>query len=191
MEIAMEKKRLRQWVKERQKELQPQEKKEGDAAICKRVLELKEYQEAKVVFCFIGTADEIDTKMILARAWNDGKKVAVPKCRGKGLMDAYQVNSFSEVAEGAYGILEPKEGCGMVLPEEIDFAVLPCVACDREGFRLGHGGGYYDRYLEGAKFRTAVVCREKLLLDKTPIERFDSQADWVVTEKESIRIPKG
>lgn len=168
--------------------MQAQEKAGGDAAICKRILELKEYREAKTLFCFVSTAEEIDTKMILRQAWKDGKTVAVPKCRGKGRMDAYQIDSFSELAEGFYGILEPKEGCRVVLPQEIDFAVLPCVACDREGYRLGHGGGYYDRYLMGTKFQTAVVCREKLLLKKTPIERFDSRADWVVTEKESIHI---
>lgn len=170
------------------RELRPEEKSAADTAICKRVLELEAYKEAKVFFCFVGTAEEIDTSMILQQAWSEGKRVAVPKCKAKGIMDAYEVSSFAELSAGSYGILEPREDAEMILPEEIDFAVLPCLACDRKGCRLGHGGGYYDRYLEGTEFETAVVCRERLLLEQTPIEWFDRRADWVITERESIHI---
>lgn len=189
-EIRLEKKQWRQWAKEQQKGLQQQEKIDGSLAICKRVIGLRIYQEAETVFCFVGTDNEIDTKIILEQAWRDGKRVAVPKCKEKGNMDAYQIDSLSELAEGKYGILEPKAGCMLVPPEEVDFAVLPCVACDRDGYRLGHGGGYYDRYLEKTRCKTAVVCRKRLLLEKTPIEHFDSRADWVITESESIEISK-
>lgn len=186
--LDLEKKRCRRWAKERLKGLRPEEKSAGDAAICKRVLGLEAYKKAEVLFCFVGTAEEIDTSMILEQAWSEGKRVAVPKCRAKGVMDAYEVSSFAELSAGSYGILEPREGAKMISPEEIDFAILPCLACDRKGYRLGHGGGYYDRYLEGTEFETAVVCRERLLLEQTPVGQFDRRADWVITERESIRI---
>lgn len=189
-EIRLAKKQWRQWAKAQQKGLQQKERTEAGLAICKRIKELRIYQEAETVFCFVGTEQEIDTKPLLEQAWRDGKRVAVPKCKEKGCMDAYQINSLSELAAGKYGILEPKAGCTLIPPEEIDFAVLPCVACDRAGYRLGHGGGYYDRYLAKTKCKTAVVCMERLLLEKTPTEYFDSRADWVITESECIEITK-
>lgn len=186
MEAAAEKKKLRQWAKGQISRLGPQEKQWEDEAVCKRVLALPAYQKAAVVFCYAAVAGEVDTRMILERAWGDGKKLAVPKCRESGRMDAYEISSFSELSAGKYGIPEPREGCRLVRPEEIHFAVLPCMACDRRGFRLGHGGGYYDRYLQDTGFVTAVVCRERLLLDRIPAEPFDSRADWVITGWESI-----
>lgn len=186
MDIIAEKRQKRLWAKKQRMALRPEEKKAGDMAICKRVLELPAYQRAEVFFCFIGTDEEIDTRMLLEQAWKDGKRVTVPKCMEKGCMEAYEIRSFSELSVGKFGILEPEEGCPLVRPGEIDFAVIPCVSCDREGRRLGRGGGYYDRYLEKTDFVTAVLCREKLLLEKVPAEGFDSCADWVITEDKTI-----
>lgn len=190
MDIKQEKQKWRQWVKEKEKEIPMAEKESSDLAICQRILALEAYQKAKTIFCFVGTATEINTISILEQGWKDGKRIAVPRCAQKGVMHAYEISSMDDLEKGKYGILEPKENCVPVTPEEIEFAVIPCVSCDKSGYRLGHGGGYYDRYLEHSTFQTAVVCREKLLLDHTPIDRFDCCMDWVITENESISIMK-
>ena len=83
-------------------------------------------------------------------------------------------------------------------PCEIDFGVIPCVSCDMEGHRLGHGGGYYDRYLELAEkqvkslakkcFPRAVICRERLMTAKVPAEATDQKMDFVVNENKIVRL---
>lgn len=188
MDTKQEKQKWRQWIKEKEKEISIAEKKSSDLAICKRIIALEAYHNANTVFCFVGTSTEINTVPILEQVWKDGKRLAVPRCAQKGIMYAYEILSMDDLEEGQYGILEPKTKCHFVQSNEIDFAVIPCVSCDKEGYRLGHGGGYYDRYLAHITFETAVVCREKLLLNHTPIDEFDCRMDWVITENESIRI---
>lgn len=191
MSVKEQKQAQRQWVKEKKKTMALRSWKEEDRRICESLLSLPAYQKAKTVFCFVSMPDEIDTGFFLQQAWLDGKRVVVPRCGQKGVMAAYEISSLRDLETGQYGIWEPKAYCAKVQPNEIDFGVIPCLSCDRNGFRLGHGGGYYDRYLEGTDFSTAVVCREELLLEKTAIEPFDTQMDWVITEKEIIAVEKG
>lgn len=185
MDNKAEKKRLREWAKVRRGMLPPEKRKQEDAAVCRRVLELPAYRNAKTVFCYAAMEGEIRTEEILLRAWEDGKRVAVPKCRRDGLMDACEITSLASLSVGRFGILEPKEGAPVVPPEEIGLAVVPCLACDRRGYRLGYGGGYYDRYLAKADCTAVVLCRESLLLEKIPAEPFDCRADWVITRSET------
>lgn len=115
-----------------------------------------------------------------------------------GIMDVFEITSLEQLEPGAYGILEPREGCPMVEPGEIDFGVIPCVSCDKAGHRLGHGGGYYDRYLEMAEkqvkslgkkcFPRAVICRERLMTAEVPAEATDQKMDFVVNEVEIIGL---
>lgn len=190
MSVKEQKKVQRQWVKEKQREMALRSWENEDRQICEALLSLPVYQKAKTVFCFVSMPEEIDTGFFLQRAWLDGKRVVVPRCGQKGVMAAYEVSSLDDLETGQYGIREPKAYCALVAPEEIDFGVIPCLSCDREGFRLGHGGGYYDRYLEGMDFPTAVICREALLLEKTAIEPFDTQMDWVITENEILSVKR-
>lgn len=186
MNIKQEKKRLRKWARETGRALNAVYKDKSDRAICEKLHELDEYAEAGTVFCFVGTADEIDTSEFLEKVWNDGKRLAVPRCEGRGIMNAYEISSMDELEEGMYGIMEPVEGCRRMNPDEIDFAVIPCLSCDEKGYRLGHGGGYYDRYLEKTGCSTAVVCREALIADEMPAEPTDIPAGVVVTEERLI-----
>ena len=106
------------------------------------------------------------------------------KCMEKGIMNVYEIHSLQELHPGAYGILEPKEDPErLIQPGAIDFALIPCISCDRSGRRLGHGGGYYDRYLEKTHCVKAVLCREELLVDEIPVEEHDLRMDLVISEK--------
>ncbi|MBM6828870.1 5-formyltetrahydrofolate cyclo-ligase [Anaerotignum lactatifermentans] len=191
MSVKEQKKAQRKWVKEKQKMMALRSWEAEDRKICEGLLSLAAYRRAKTIFCFVSMPEEIDTDFFLQQAWKDGKRVVVPRCGQKGVMAAYEVSSLRDLEAGQYGIREPKAYCALVAPEEIDFGVIPCLSCDRKGFRLGHGGGYYDRYLEGTNFPTAVICREELLLEETAIEPFDTQMDWVITEKEIMSVKKG
>ena len=147
-------------------------------------MELNEYKSADCVFCYVSTEKEMDTFSILQDILQSGKHLGVPKCTGKGIMNVYEIHSLQELYLGAYGILEPKEDPErLIQPEAIDFAFIPCISCDRSGRRLGHGGGYYDRYLEKTHCVKAALCREELLVDEIPVEEHDLRMDFVISEK--------
>jgi len=182
MDQNQAKKALRKQVNEKISALDTAYCREADRAICQRIIDLPQYQQATAVFCFVGTDREIDTTLLLRHALESGKRLGVPRCIAKGEMEVFEIRSLEELEPGQYGILEPKASCPRIDPGEIRFGVIPCVSCDRMGHRLGHGGGYYDRYLEKAGFSTAVICRERILCDAIPKMEHDVDIDFVVTE---------
>lgn len=183
-EKMIQKKELRRKIKEKLSFTTEKYRKEADRKITESVLELNEYKSADCVFCYVSTEKEMDTFSILQDILQSGKHLGVPKCTGKGIMNVYEIRSLQELYPGAYGILEPKEDPErLIQPEAIDFAFIPCISCDRSGRRLGHGGGYYDRYLEKTHCAKAALCREELLVDEIPVEEHDLRMDFVISEK--------
>lgn len=178
----MNKSAQREEIRRRMNTLTPEYCLASDALICRSIQMLPEYQNASCIFCYISVGKEISTKAILKDAWASGKRVAVPRCTSKGIMNLFEIHSAKDLEPGSYQIPEPKSYCTPVNPSEPGFAIVPCLSCDRKRNRLGHGGGYYDRYLADAAFPTAAVCREKLLLDHVCCEIHDQPVDFVITE---------
>ncbi|WP_283609318.1 5-formyltetrahydrofolate cyclo-ligase [Faecalispora anaeroviscerum] len=182
MSVLEEKKKLRAELKQRIAALTPDYIEESNKSIVQNILGYPCYTNAKTIFCFVGTSNEINTSALIEQALADGKRVAVPLCIGKGIMEAREIHSLAELHSGMMGILEPTAQSVLVTPAEIDFAVLPCVSCDRRGNRLGYGGGYYDRFLEKATFCSVLICREQLLCGQIPTEPHDIAIPAVITE---------
>lgn len=182
-----DKKSQRTEIKNRIKNLTEEYKKASDISISNAIFSLSEYKTASFIFCYVSTENEIDTRAVIQRTWADGKRIAVPRCIRKGIMELYEIHSFNDLENGAYGILEPKMDCNTVSVNEIDFGIIPCVSCDRDRNRLGHGGGYYDRYLAQSDFVTAALCREQLMLDHVITEAHDLPVDIVISEKNIYR----
>ena len=178
-----EKQQLRRTVRDLEARLSPRYKAASSRAIAAHLLAMPEYQAAGTVFCFVGTAREIDTRPILADALAAGKGLCVPLCTAPGVMELRQVTALEELSPGAYGILEPPAGAPAVGVDEVDFAVLPCVTCDHFGRRLGKGGGYYDRFLAHYRGGSVLLCREKLIREEIPVEPHDYPVPWVLTER--------
>lgn len=161
----------------------------ADAQICARLAVLPAYQSARTVFCFVGSAQEIDTSVFLQTVINDGKILCVPFCAPsqKGVMYAKRVSDLRQLAKGAFGLAAPPVSAQTVPPQEIDFAVLPCLTADATGLRLGYGGGYYDRYLPqlGAGCTCIAVCRKRWVTAAgiIPEEPHDVRASGVLTEE--------
>ncbi len=151
--------------------------------ICQNVLRYAPYQKAKTVFLFIGTSREIDTCAIVEDAWKSSKRVCVPRCIEGNRMVLCQIESMADLQSGAYGILEPLAHCPILPHNEVDFALIPCLASSRKGDRLGKGGGYYDRFLEAYRGSAAMVCPEMLLRDAIPLLPHDRQIRPVITER--------
>ena len=164
--------------------LDPADAKEADKTIIRYVLSLPEYRKAASVFCFVGTAHEINTLPLLSRILSDGKQLAVPLCLPDRQMQARQIFSVDELKPGAYGILEPGEDAPCLLAEQIDLAVIPCLTCSHSGKRLGHGGGYYDRFFQKAngKLPAVMICRELLVCEDIPQQPHDLTFPLVVTD---------
>lgn len=153
-----------------------------DAEIARLVMSLPEYEAARTIFCFIGMKREISTDAIVRGALESGRRVAVPLCGEPGQMTAREIRSMDELSRGAYGILEPGPDAPTVQSDEIDLAVIPCVACSVEGARLGQGGGYYDRFIEGFRGASVMLCREICIAESVPTEPHDAVIPTVVSE---------
>ena len=157
-------------------------RKAAGASIASALLREPLYKTAKTVFCYVSTEREPDTGAIIADALASGKVLCVPKCIGKGIMKAVRISSRADLHPGAYGIFEPAEGLPEIAPEDIDLAIVPCVAASRDGRRIGHGAGYYDRFLSPIKAKRICLCFKAFLRDDIPMDAHDLLMDKVISE---------
>ncbi len=140
------------------------------------------WRQSRRIFGFYGTAREPDTRPVLELALAMGKALYLPRVTGPGRMEAVRVRALDKLAPGAWGIPEPP-GPAPVPTAELDLILLPCLAAAPGGTRLGWGGGYYDRFLDGRAVPAAVLCPEALIAPFLPAEPHDAPAGWIVTER--------
>lgn len=178
-----EKQQLRQIVRRLEAKLDSGYKRNADEAISRHLLALPEFQAAEHIFCYVGTAYEINTQPILREILAAGKQLSVPRCVDGGRMELRQITDLSALKPGTVGILEPTDTAPLTDADNIDFAILPCLTCNHAGQRLGHGGGYYDRFLSHYRGGTVLLCRELLIRDEIPVEPHDYPIPWVLTER--------
>jgi 5-formyltetrahydrofolate cyclo-ligase len=178
-----DKQHLRRTIRAMERSLPDSYRTQSAGAICAHLAAMPEYLAADTVFCFVGTAREIDTTAFLTAALRDGKRLCVPRCAGEGRMTLHQITALSRLSPGTYGIPEPPPDAPKVSVDAVDFAVIPCLTCGRGGRRLGQGGGYYDRFLAQYRAAAVLVCRERLLREEIPMEPHDCFVPWVVTER--------
>ncbi len=182
-DLTKQKRELRRRMKQKIAGLPKEYYHWADEEIFRRAVSLPEYQKAKTVFCFVGTEGEINTTLLLEKILYDGKRLGVPLCREKGVMEVREIHGLDELCPGAYGIPEPKEQSRRIEAKEIDLAFIPYLTCGKNGTRLGHGGGYYDRYLAQTDFTRAALCRSRLMGDQIPAGQYDCVMDLIVSEE--------
>jgi len=174
---------LRAELRARRRAIPPDQKRQWDRALQAGLSALAAQAEG-ALFCFVGVRSEPDTRPFLAARLAAGRAVAVPRCTGPGIMEARVITDLAQLREvGPLGIPEPGVDCPLLAPEAIALAVVPCLSCDREGRRLGQGGGYYDAFLRGRIFPAVALCYEALLSEHIPTEPFDVPVDGVLTER--------
>lgn len=186
----MDKKECRKLAKDRLIRL-PQQALEGRGQQFAHFLAaLPEYRRAKTIFCYIPVGREPDTLPFVRRALAEGRRLCAPVCLGKGIMRARLLTQLETLEPGPYEIPAPPEGLPWVEPGQIDFAVIPCVACDEQGGRLGHGAGFYDRFLAQGRFFRAALCHQELLLPQVPTGPLDLPMDCIITQHRVLRFSR-
>ena len=168
------------------------------AAIVERIVQMREYQAARMVLGYMNFGAEFESELWVRQALTDGKQLLLPKVnRATNTLDVYRVTNLQhDLAPGTWNIREPlPERCVKVDSlEEVDFILLPGVAFERDGARLGYGGGFYDKLLarlnenSGAAHSLALVAGaySMQLVADIPQEATDRRVQWLVTENETL-----
>ncbi len=144
-------------------------------------LALPQVEEADTVMLYCGVGRELDTAPILENLLERGKRVVYPVCLPGRQMESRAVSTPEQLVPGTFGIPAPGEDCPVVAKEEIGVVLVPCLMCDREGYRLGFGGGYYDRWLAGYRGTTVCICPQNRRVEELPRDEYDIAVDIVLT----------
>ena len=152
-------------------------------SICGHALGWEGYRKAGVIGGYMPMNHEADVTEILRHALESGKALALPRCGKPPEMTFHRVNSLDELVGGAYGLLEPNANASAIAPEEMDLLLVPLEAVDRQGMRLGKGGGYYDCLLRGRSLCSLGVAMNHQLVEQVPTDEWDQPLSAVVTAR--------
>ncbi|MFL1996820.1 MULTISPECIES: 5-formyltetrahydrofolate cyclo-ligase [Lysinibacillus] len=185
----MDKTTLRNKVKEALSTMSDNTYHSQSLAIVKKVLQEPYIIEANTIGLTISNKPEVDTFLLIEELWQLGKKVAVPKCHPKTReMSFYAIDSFAQLETVYMHLREPiPERCEFVDANEMDVILVPGVVFDRYGYRIGYGGGYYDRYvLNYKKGKLLSMLFDEQIIDRVPTEEHDCPVDIIVTPSKRI-----
>lgn len=156
-----------------------------DYAIHNKFLSLNIYNRENILFTYLSKEIEVDTFNIIKSARLSNKKIAVPKCITETCdMEFYFIESLSDLAPGAFNVLEPiPSKCEIVKDFSRGICIVPGLCFDSQGFRLGYGKGYYDRFLSRFKGITVGLCYSCCTHLKFPHGKYDKQVNILITDK--------
>lgn len=177
----MDKRSLRRRIGERKRAMDAAQMEAAGARLAKRLYETEAYRSARSLYAYLSFNQEVRTAPIIRRAWADGKRVAVPKIMG-GRMAFIWLTGFDALAEGWKGIPEPVED-GPVADDETALVLVPGLAFDPDGRRVGYGGGFYDRFLAQEPMHpTVALCYGFQLVERLDAEPHDVPVDLVIAD---------
>ena len=175
----MDKAALRKQIRERKRAMTEAQIVEASARLGELFAASEAYQKAESIYGYLPYNQEVRTVPMLERAIRDGKRVAVPKCYGDEMRFVW-MEDLSRVEKGYAGIPEPVED-GPVADDETALVLMPGLAFDPEGHRIGYGGGFYDRFLaKEPEHPTLALCYAFQMLPKLETEEFDIPVDCVL-----------
>lgn len=146
----------------------------------KKLLTHTQYQNIGI---YVSINHEVDTNHIIEYLWSLGKAVYVPLCEKQGIMNFFKISAWEDLGKGRFGILEPKNS--RIKNNDLDVVIIPLVGYDENGFRLGMGGGYYDRFFaESSALAIGLAYSFQQIVFFT--QKHDLKFDYLVNEKEII-----
>ncbi|WAA10414.1 5-formyltetrahydrofolate cyclo-ligase [Fervidibacillus albus] len=151
------------------------------------------WHEAEIIGITLSMFPEVDTFAIIEEGWRKGKTIAVPKCvPATRELQFFRIQNLNEVEKGYFGLLEPnEERTEAIEREKIDLLIVPGIVFSTTGYRIGHGGGYYDRYLQNFDQQTVSLVFEEQIVDQLPVEMHDERVEMIVTERDVIDCRNG
>ena len=186
MNLKEEKRAFRKDLRRRIAALSEKELEKSDVRIYNNLSRLPEILSAKTVYLYCSTGHEVDTRHLIGFLLERGQTVALPVSLPEGEM-VFAKYLPGQLQEGRFfGILEPGDDAQRLEPADGDLIVVPALAYDRSGYRMGQGGGYYDRFLSTRKLFSVGIGRDCLLCDRVIRETHDAPVDCLVTES-SVR----
>ena len=191
-DIRVYKRRIRENCKSARKAMLPEQKILNDAAILSHLTSSNHYRNCKTLLCYVSTASEVDTRTLIERALSDGKRVAVPYCiDGTRDLHFYLIGGLHELIPRTFGVLEPvPEKSRKLVDFSASMCIVPGLCFDRAGYRLGYGGGYYDRFLNKYGGISVGICHHQFLRQHLVRGRYDVACQYIITESGIIRAYK-
>lgn len=180
---------IRKYIKEMKKNLTEEEIRLRSNRIAKKLFSQPFYDQAECIYLYVSYNQEIDTVGIIEHILEDKKRVAVPKVVDKN-MEFHEITSLDQLSEGAFGIQEPT--VNKPVSEDSEWAssnlmIIPGLAFDKNGSRIGYGGGYYDRYLHKYHDRIGLkiaLAYDFQVLEHIDIESYDEKIDGIITDED-------
>lgn len=161
-----------------------QDKQLLDLALCDNVINSKEFKNASTVLCYFPYGSEPNILPIAQKALSDGKQIAFPITDTENSKISFRVvTSLDNMISGAYGIMEPQESAPLAKIGTDTLCIVPALAYDAQGNRLGYGGGYYDRFLSDFDGISILAIYSFLYTDYLPEGIYDQKVDKILTEK--------
>ena len=184
VDLRLYKKEIRQQMRKIRREMPKEVAERKDQAIYERLISMEQYRAAKTVVAYVSKELEVDTLRLLKKAWGDGKQVAVPRCvENTRLMNMHLITGMEDLQEGAYGILEPREDLPILQKTKNAICIVPAFCNDFRGYRVGYGGGYYDRYLSGFEGVKIGINYSDCVRPRLIGGRYDVPIDVLVTDR--------
>ncbi len=188
--LRQKKNEIRTRYKKLRENYPPDKKAAADRAIAEKLFELEEFKSCRLLLAFISKDIEVDTSAIITRSLELGKRVAVPRCNDdQKTISYYYYNSRDNLEEGFYGLLEPNVSrCERVTDFSGGLCIVPGIVFDRDGYRIGFGKGYYDRFVYDFDGVTAGICYSKCMVPELPRGYYDRPVNLVITDKYTLDI---
>ncbi|MFC1655393.1 5-formyltetrahydrofolate cyclo-ligase [Patescibacteria group bacterium] len=185
MNDAAQKDIIRKNINEKRKKLDPFNKNKFDRKIFEVLLQLPEWKNAKNILMYVSHSYEVDTHMLI-RTHLDEKNIVVPKTHKiDNTLILHKISTFNELKKGNFKILEPVSHTKKIDPKDIDLAVIPGVAFDLKGQRVGYGKAYYDNLIPNLNCRKIGLAYSFQIVDNVPAEKHDQPVDLLITEDQT------
>ncbi len=186
---AMEKTVLRVNIRKILNDMPSSQMQKSDAALFANLVALPQIAQAHTISLFWGiTGLEPDTSRLVPQLLDMGKVVCLPRMLPERRMELRQYTPGCPMAMNSFGISEPTIDCPLIEKKDIDLVIVPALCYGRRGYRLGYGGGYYDRWLTDYTGITVGMCRDAVLQDSVPAEEHDKPVQVVVTESQVLQF---
>jgi 5-formyltetrahydrofolate cyclo-ligase len=186
-QIKEEKNALRKIYAEKRENIDREKKKKLDKKIVDRFMTLATYRYAHTLLMYYPLKNEIDIRELIEKALAAGKRVALPRCEANtSTMHFHYISSLDELVPGRFGIMEPSTDAELFTIDSLCgpcAVIIPALAYDKSGYRLGYGKGFYDRYIDKNRMTAVGVIYSQFIEDKLPRGRYDMSVHFMITDK--------